>query len=120
MIRELKEQVKQLQFQRIDAIKYNNWNYQDVVQWILSLERGRFMKYEKSLNRILSEEEVCGEDLVDVKRDAIKSWGIKTFSDITALQNYIDDLVQQQQNDNEVDNGNNVVIEGDDSGRYFR
>merc|ERR1712083_838958 len=68
---------------------------EDILLWILSLEDGRYKKYESVLQQSLSEEEVKGEYLSKVDAADVKGWGIKAFMDKKDLSKHIEDLVGQ-------------------------
>lgn len=76
--------------------EFTRWDSQSSVQWILSLERGRFRKYEDALRQNLKEENVRGIDLGAVTADDLKGWGVKGFGDRKALFDHIQSLIQRQ------------------------
>merc|ERR1712154_214313 len=81
----LKEEVKRLKMQCIDKARYEQWSHEQVTEWILSLDNGRYNKYEKILRKTLKEEDVDGADL--------KRWGITKMKDFKFLQREITKLV---------------------------
>ena len=117
-IKALKEEFETLRIKLLNKRDFREWDHQDIAQWIVSLQNGRFMKYEKTLRKVLSEEEVTGQDLVNVDRADIKLWGISKFADSKELKKCIDDLVNGRQDENE-----NIAIqdkEGGISGGYYK
>ena len=114
----LKDEIKTLRTKVLNDRNFREWNHDDIIHWIMLLENNRFIHYEKVVNKTLREEQVTGQDLVNVNRDDIKAWGINKFSDIKALEKHITDLVKEEANDEE-----NIAIqdeEGGVSGAYFR
>merc|ERR1712154_720146 len=89
----LKEEVKRLKMQCIDKARYEQWSHEQVTEWILSLDNGRYNKYEKILRKTLKEEEVDGETLQDVDGADLKRWGITKMKDFKFLQREITKLV---------------------------
>ena len=95
----LEEQVAALKLKAIDESKFMEWEWEEVLLWILSIEKGRYKKYESVLRQSLSEEEVKGEYLGNVDSADIKGWGIKSFLDKKDLCNHISDLVERNSNE---------------------
>lgn len=93
-IQQLEEQVAKLKLKAIDPSSYMKWDWEDVLMWILSLENGRYAKYEKVLRQSLSEEGVRGEYLRKVDASDVKGWGIKSFLDKKDLCKYIENLLE--------------------------
>lgn len=117
----LKEEIKKLRLEQLNPLKYKEWNHEEILQWILSLDDGRFMKYEEKLRIEIGEEEPSGQDLDEVKKEDIKRWGIKKFADINKLKKCIDDLVNAQQMNQEHHHIAPPNIEGGvASGVHFR
>ena len=61
----------------------------------MSVEGGRFKKYEVLLREVLSGTEMEGADLLSVNPFMLKSWGIKDGKDKEGLYGHIQALVQQ-------------------------
>lgn len=126
-IERLEEQVAALKLRAIDESKYMDWEWEDVLLWILSMDNGRYKKYESVLRQSLSEEEVRGEYLSKVDSADIKGWGIKSFLDKKDLFARITDLVEQNadvavakaayptpmpgSNDTEVEGGHTALLQ---------
>ena len=47
--KKLTEEIRELKLKNIDTSKYEEWNWQEILYWMLSLENGRFKKYENLL-----------------------------------------------------------------------
>jgi len=69
------------------------WTQQEVLQWMLSLEDGRFGRYEGVLRKAVEEYEVSGEVLPDVNLLVIKGWGVKDVNDQRDLRTHIRKLI---------------------------
>ena len=93
-IEALERENKKLKLKNIDLDRFLEWDHGDVLEWILSLENGRYAKYEKTLKKSLAEEEVTGANFVDVETSDVKDWGIKSFNDKKALVQSIRELIQ--------------------------
>ena len=93
MIKELKEEVQKLKLQCLDEQKYEEWNHEEIAAWIMGLDEGRFVKYEKTVKRNLKEEEVEGSMLSKVDGADLKRWGITKFMDFKYLLQQIESLV---------------------------
>ena len=92
-LQELRKEVKRLKLQHLDTTKYAEWGPEEIVSWILSLDGGRYMKYEEALRRNLKEEEVDGSMLDKVNSADLKGWGIVKFADKKHLEEQIGNLV---------------------------
>eukprot|EP01084_Bolivina_argentea_P142621 250550_1 len=104
-INELMDEISKLQ--RIDETMYENWSHKEILAWIVSLDNGRFEKYEDELLRNLREEEIQGNDLNGVNEIDLKSWGVKNFKDKKLLLTKIKELTEQNNF-----NVNNINEEG--------
>ena len=129
-IERLTAEVEELRLKTMDTKQYKSWDYLQILSWIMSIEEGRFKKYEMELKKVLSEEEPSGEDLGAVDATDIKRWGIKKFNDIKLLLKCIQQLVNNNNNDGKDNNNNNnnnnddnniaMANEGAVSGGYYR
>ena len=94
-IKELEQEVKELKLRLLDPSRFEEWDSECVLRWIMNLENGRFKTYEKVLRHSFEEEKVRGSHLGDVDATDVKGWGVKPFDDKKALTRYIQQLVQQ-------------------------
>eukprot|EP01084_Bolivina_argentea_P026394 49085_1 len=81
-----------LRAQKLDASNYNKWNnYEDVMNWILSLENGYYNKYKNELKQSLEEQKVNGKFLAQnkIKKQQIRKWGIDHEEDCIKLAGHI-------------------------------
>ena len=100
-IEALKQEIEQLKLLNINVMQYESWNNQQIITWMMSLEHGRFRKYENVLSKALSEEDVKGIDLKDVDILDIKGWNIVNFGDRKALYKHIQRLINNNDNDDD-------------------
>ena len=94
-IAELEKKVKKLEFETLDLSNYMEWNGNQILFWMMSLDDGRFEKYEEMLKSALSENDVIGEDLSDITALTLKAWGMTDRKDAKGLSVHIQDLIQQ-------------------------
>jgi len=94
-IQQLEKEVAELKMNNIDTSKYMEWDWEEVLIWILSLENGRYKKYEAVLRKSLAEEGMKGQYLSNVDVADVKGWGIMNFLDKKSLAKHIEDLVEQ-------------------------
>ena len=106
-----------MQFLNIENYQY--WNNKHILNWIMSLENGRFNKYFDILSKTLSEEDVKGIDLNKVDVLDIKGWGIINFGDRKALFEQIQNLIQDNK-DTDDQRASVIHAEGAVSGGYFK
>ena len=115
----LEQELKEIKLKSIDINNWKDWNYKQIIIWIMSLDKGRFKKYEKILLSSLEEEEMNGSGLTRVDTADVKGWGIKNFHDKKDLVKYVHDLVNGNNNDD--DNVASIAdIEGGISGGHFK
>ena len=77
----------------IDTRNYLNWNDEDILRWIMSLDDGLFNMYEDILRKSFREEGVTGKDLNRVEPLDIKCWGIMDFRHKKSLYEHIQSLI---------------------------
>ena len=118
----LKEENQALKLAAIDVNKFEEWEWDQILAWIMSCDDGRFKRYEIILAKNLKEEEISGVDLKDVDGADVKRWGITKFSDIKILCNHIKQLVDK--NDNKMKDNDKIASvaneEGAVSGGYYK
>jgi len=78
---------------RLVVAEYAGWNWQECLVWVMSLENGRFQKYEELLRVALSASDATGKELGEVTSLMLKV-AIKDGDDRTAVVAHIRDLVQ--------------------------
>ena len=76
--------------------QYTEWTSSDVVKWILSLNNGLFIQYNDILNETLTEEDISGDDLMNIEKADIKRWGIIKFKHIQILYDHFQQLIIDQ------------------------
>ena len=120
---DLKKQLQEMTLKVTDVNNYQSWDSQQIVFWIISLDDGRFMKYEQLLLSSLKEEEINGSQLSQVNEADVKGWGINNFADKKKLVQHVKLLVNKNNHHN-MDSDNNVALvsdmEGGISGGHFK
>eukprot|EP01084_Bolivina_argentea_P251764 422400_1 len=97
LINDLKKEIKDLKSKKLDCSKYLEWKTEEILQWILTLENGRYVKYENVLCESLKDEGVKGVHLPKVDSSDVKRWGIKQFDDIKNFTESIQQLTEKYQ-----------------------
>eukprot|EP01084_Bolivina_argentea_P089719 161832_1 len=87
---------KELRMKNINVLNYKSWTWENIIQWILAIEQDRFVKYEKKLREVISQEQPSGDDLYDVNEGDIKRWGVTVFKDIKLLYKNIKKLTNKE------------------------
>ena len=90
----LKEKNKELMLRVLDPSAYMEWDSDAVLNWILSLEDGRFKPYEQELTKHLALEKVRGSHFKDIEEGDVKGWGVHPFDDKKALVRHIRNVVE--------------------------
>ena len=118
-IEELENEVEILKSQNLDVNNYETWKWQEILQWIMTLENHKFKEYEQDLKINLSVEQPSGSDLNEVNEGDIRRWGITKFCDIKILCYNIRQMVNYTVNDtNDIPSVANE--EGAITGAYFK
>jgi len=82
----------------------DEWQWMDVLQWILSLDGGQFAAYQEDLERALREEQVNGGMLHEVNDSTVSRWGVDDFIDrhdlLTQIRTLLERTEKQQDDDN--------------------
>lgn len=116
-VADLRQQLQEFKLQSIDINDYLNWNAEEIVIWIMSVENGRFKKYEQTLLSSLKDKGIKGSYLSNINQIDINEWGIKNLLEKKKLMKCIQELVNEDKNDNVA-----LVadMEGAISGGHFR
>eukprot|EP01084_Bolivina_argentea_P016958 31661_1 len=93
-INDLKNEIRTLKVKSIDINEFKEWNEDDVLNWIFSIDNGLFIKYENKLKEEIKSCEIKGIDLLKVTRTDIKEFGVTKFADQKVLQEHIETLKQ--------------------------
>eukprot|EP01084_Bolivina_argentea_P260141 439198_1 len=64
---------------------YKTWDLKQVIRYICSLENGKFIKYQSTLEKTMGEQEFTGKDLQHVEKNDLLAFGVKNFGDRAAL-----------------------------------
>ena len=73
-----------------------NWNHEDILRWIISLNNGLFVQYQHSLRQNLKDENMNGSKLKNVYKVDIKFWGITNMDHAQILHQEIQTLINIQ------------------------
>ena len=91
-----KELSKQL---KPESKNYKEWDSNQALLWIISLENGRFKKYSQVLGKSFNDNSLKGGDLPDVTRRDLQDFGVKVFGDRVSLEKYCQGLGNQEGDD---------------------
>eukprot|EP01083_Nonionella_stella_P242907 846912_1 len=90
-------ELSQLRARALDPRDYLQWSESQVVDWIISIEDGKYAVYEENLRLLFASESVNGMALSQISKPDLKDWGIKNFAHRSNLYNQIQKLVNQPQ-----------------------
>ena len=111
-IESLQDELKKLRAKMLDISNYKQWSWQQILKWIITIENGKFGKYEKQLRKALSEETPSGEDIEYINGDDIKRWGVRQFGDIKILLSCIQQLGNDNMDNTEIGDNDNDNDDG--------
>ena len=80
------------------------WNGMDVVKWIISLDKERYLKYAEDLVMNVEKEEVDGSCLNDLDVNDLHRLGVTGFKD----KKYIFKAIQKLIHDDNKNSGNTI------------
>ena len=92
-LQELREEVQRLKLQQLDESKYREWGPDEIAAWIINLDPGRMMKYEKAVQSALKEDEADGTMLDAVDGGDLRQWGILKLGDRKFVKEQIANLL---------------------------
>eukprot|EP01084_Bolivina_argentea_P288353 494890_1 len=92
---EVKKELNELKKKCIDVSRYNEWSSDEFVNWICSLDDGKYEKYENKLRNIFIEEDISGEAIPHIQKNEWKEWGITSYMDRTNLDKHLKNLLNQ-------------------------
>eukprot|EP01083_Nonionella_stella_P249183 861916_1 len=90
---EVKRELNELKKKNIDLSKFREWTSDEFVDWICSLEQGKYSKYEEKLRVVFIEEAISGEAIPHIEKNDWKAFGITVFMDRTNLHKHVQGLV---------------------------
>ena len=88
-----KAEISKLRKSKIDITKYMEWSADEFVDYICTVEDGRFLKYEDVLRENFKNEEVSGEAIPHIEKNEWREFGVRNYMDRTQLHKCIKDLV---------------------------
>eukprot|EP01084_Bolivina_argentea_P174215 301771_1 len=100
-INELKNQINILKVKaldRLDVENFTQWDSNDVLNWILSIENGIFGNYKSKLKLEIMDGEITGQDLTTITIEDIKNLGVTKFGHRKLLQSNIEKLIKINNN----------------------
>ena len=96
-IQSLKEENNELKNKLVDSSEFEQWDYNQVINWIFSIENGLFKQnYGDVLKQEIILSELCGKDLISLNINDMKAFKINKFSDRKLLQNHIQNLTKSK------------------------
>jgi len=75
-----------------DLSSWATWTAEDIVKWMITLDGGIYSVYAKSLLDALKENQMTGEDLVQVTKNDLFLFGVKVFKHRVSLLNWFQRL----------------------------
>eukprot|EP01084_Bolivina_argentea_P161906 281782_1 len=104
-INELEKENKMLKKKAIDVTNFEQWDSDDIINWIFSIENGLFeQNYGVVLRKEITNAELTGTDLIEMNTNDIKGFGINVFKHRKVLEKEIQKLVQAK------DISNNIAV----------
>mmetsp|Transcript_45703 Transcript_45703/g.73150 ORF Transcript_45703/g.73150 Transcript_45703/m.73150 type:complete len:293 (+) Transcript_45703:120-998(+) len=95
MIESLKKENEELKKKNLDETQFRQWNHEEILCWILSIDDAYFSQYSDVLSKELMNCQLLGADLPDLSNKDIRDLGVRLFSDAKKLEKHIQRLVQE-------------------------
>lgn len=80
----------------MDERLWTRWNCHDVMEWILSLENGRFGRYIDEIMERMLEENVRGSELGMINQDDLEHFGIESAEDRESAMRHIQRVISRE------------------------
>eukprot|EP01083_Nonionella_stella_P076162 207403_1 len=96
MISDLKNEIQSLKAKAIDVSRFMQWESEEVLNWILSIEDGLYKKYEQKLREEIINSEVCGTDLITMDTGDLQQFGVTKFAHRKTLIGHIKKLTKKK------------------------
>eukprot|EP01084_Bolivina_argentea_P009011 16867_1 len=74
---------------------FRDWSGENVVDWIVNLQDGRYTIYEQVLRQSFAEQQISGRCLLDVDKSDLNHWKITKFQDRVDLHHEIKKLTSR-------------------------
>eukprot|EP01083_Nonionella_stella_P144954 453367_1 len=83
--------------EELDPSHLNEWTWRHILEWIIALDHGAYLKFENNIRRLLQEREIDGASLIngDLNETDLRNCGIHRFRDRKQLMKHIRNLVEQ-------------------------
>ena len=88
-------ELSNLRRENIDITKYMEWSAEEFVDYICTIEDGRFIKYEEILRETFKNEDIDGQAIPHIEKNEWRNFGVKNYMDRTILHKCIKNLTQQ-------------------------
>ena len=114
---ELKQKLQRLKQKRnIDPSQFMEWSGDEFVEWICSLEKGKFEQYRSILSAAFKKQGISGQAIPHIQKNDWQNWGIQNFMDRTKIDQYVQKLIPQNVKNIKYDNPFEVPVVNDDEG----
>jgi len=75
------------------SMNLKEWNVDHIMEWINSLDHGRYQKYGNTLKSEMTKQGICGMDLVEIRERDLMDLGVDQFRDRRAIYKQIRKLI---------------------------
>ena len=96
----VRKELKEMKRKNIDPKRFMDWTGDEFVDWICSLDEGKYMQYEDRLREAFENEAIDGSAIPDIEKNDWKGWGVQIFKDRTNIHKHAQALKNQNVNDN--------------------
>ncbi len=101
---------------------WRKWDIKSVINWIMSLENGRYGKYCASLEYNFTNDDVTVDCIDSIDKQDLKQWGIDNFKDRCQLIKHFQRLIKiesnNSSNENDCKNDNNYEMDGTEGASF--
>ena len=91
----IQQELKELKRLHLDPADYLKWSSDDVVDYLCTLDDGKYEKYSAKLRSIFVEENVNGEVLHHIDKPSLRDWGVSDFGDRSKIYNHLQKIVNR-------------------------
>eukprot|EP01084_Bolivina_argentea_P000081 152_1 len=94
---------KETLLKEVDVSMYKDWNENDVIEWMLSIQNGIFLAFEDEVRNDIINMGIKGKDLIDLNKDVLKKFSFSSFVELDVLEQNIKQLTKQNLNESKDD-----------------
>merc|ERR1719474_1430645 len=74
---EYEREIRRLRLQSVSRMEWRQWNWQTVLLWMMTIEKGRFKDHEHDLHVLLRDLGITGSSIRRLTEESVMEWNLK-------------------------------------------